>query len=208
MSKGINKGRRNFLIGATSVVGGAGVALAAVPFVRSWDPSARALAAGAPTVADISKVQPGEMITVRWRQMPVWVLRRTKRQLAELPKLNDQLSDPFSKKPQQAPNLPHWDPVQRSIKPEYFIAVGICTHLGCVPTYVPKVGPRPFNPHWEGGFHCACHGSQYDLAGRVFTDQPAPLNLPVPPHFYRSEDVIVVGRMQDGSESNWVPTTW
>lgn len=208
MINGINKGRRNFLIGATSVVGATGVACAAIPFVASWSPSAKARAAGAPAMVDISKLKPGEMLTVPWRTRPVWVLYRTKQQLAELPKLNDRLADPFSKQPQQVPGLPHWDPVQRSIKPEYFVAVGICTHLGCIPTYVPHVGSEPFNPNWEGGFHCACHGSQYDLSGRVFTEQPAPLNLPVPPHYYRSDKVIVVGTMSDGSEADWAPSTW
>lgn len=208
MTKGVNKGRRKFLIGATSVVGAAGVAGAAIPFVLSWMPSARAKAAGAPAMADISKLKPGDMVTIPWRKRPVWILHRTKQQIAELPKLNGRLADPFSKEPQQAPNLPHWNPVQRSIKPEYFVAVGICTHLGCIPTYVPKVGSTSFNANWEGGFHCQCHGSQYDLAGRVYTDQPAPLNLPVPPHYYRSENVIVVGTMENGSEASWTPSIW
>jgi len=201
-------GRRRFLTATTAVVGAIGVAAAAVPFIESWEPSARALAGGAPVEADIGKLEEGQMMSFLWRRKPVWVLRRTKEQLAELPKLNDQLKDPMSQEPQQPPNLPHWDPVQRSIKPEYLVLVGICTHLGCVPDYRPTPGSSELGASWPGGFFCPCHGSRYDLAGRVMQGSPAPLNLPVPPHFYRSETVIRAGELADGSDKNWSPNTW
>lgn len=200
--------RRRFLTAAATVVGGLGVAAAAVPFIESMEPSARSRAGGAPVTIDIGGLKPGQMLSARWRQKPVWVLRRTKDQLAELPKLNDRLKDPMSKELQQPPNLPHWDPVQRSIKPEYLLVVGICTHLGCIPGYRPQPGAADLGATWPGGFFCPCHGSRYDLSGRVMDGSPAPLNLPVIPHYYRKDNVIVAGELEDGSESNWSPNTW
>lgn len=200
--------RRRFLTVTTAVVGAVGVGVAAVPFIDSMNPSSRALAAGAPIDMDISKLEEGQMVTFVWRRKPVWVLRRTKAQLAELPKLNDRLKDPQSKEPQQPPNLPNFDPVLRAVKPEYLVLVGICTHLGCVPDYRPEPGAYGLGATWPGGFFCPCHGSRYDLSGRVMIGSPAPLNLPVPPHFYVSDTVIRTGMLADGSDKNWEPNTW
>lgn len=192
MSNGdVNQGRRRFLIGATSVVGGVGVVGAAVPFVASWEPSAKAEAAGAPVKIDISKVDDGQQVTVAWRGKPVWIIRRTDAMLENIKKMNDRVADPESKKPQQPPYITG---IYRSLKPHVSVLVGICTHLGCVPNYRPEVHPDDLKGlDWIGGFFCPCHGSKYDLAGRVWIDQPAPLNLEVPPYHFEGEDTIVVG---------------
>jgi len=200
--------RRRFITAAATVVGTAGVAAAAVPFIESMEPSDRALAGGAPVQIDISKLKPGQMMSTPWRKKPVWVLHRTPEQIKELPKLNDRLKDPLSKEPQQPPNLPNWDPVQRSIKPEFLVMIGICTHLGCIPTYRRQANPQGLGSSWPGGFFCPCHGSRYDLAGRVMDGSPAPLNMPVIPHYYKSDTIIVAGEMSDGSEKTWSPNTW
>ncbi len=198
--------RRRILQGAVTAVGVVGVAVAAIPFIESLEPSESARALGAPVDIDISGLKPGTMLTAEWRQKPIWVLRRLPEQIAELPRLNGRLKDPLSRQPQQAPDLPNWNPVARSIKPEYLVLVGICTHLGCIPKYHPDVGS--LSPDWPGGFLCPCHGSRYDLAGRVMDGSPAPLNLPVPAHYYRSPGVIVAGELQNGSESDWTPDQW
>lgn len=189
----VDNGKRTWLI-ASSCAGVVGTGFAAVPFVSSFEPSARARAAGGPVEADISGLQPGEMMTVEWRGKPVWIVHRTPEQLAELPKLDPELADPesertnFSTTPAYARN--DW----RSIKPPYLVVVGICTHLGCSPTAKFTPGPQPSLPaDWEGGFLCACHGSTYDLAGRVFKDKPAPDNLEVPPYMYLSDSRILIG---------------
>jgi ubiquinol-cytochrome c reductase iron-sulfur subunit len=200
--------RRRLLRGATAAMAAVGAALTAVPFIESWEPSERARALGAPVEIDIGGLQPGALLITQWRQKPIIVLRRSAEQLAELPRLNDQLKDPLSRQQQQAPNLPHWNPIQRSIKPEYLLVVDICTHLGCTPKYRPKANAGALGPSWPGGFFCPCHGSRYDLAGRVMDGSPAPLNLPVPPHYYRSPTVIVAGDLVNGSESNWTPEQW
>jgi ubiquinol-cytochrome c reductase iron-sulfur subunit len=197
--------RRRFLTAAVSSVGGTSVAITAVPFIKSMEPSARAKGAGEPIDIDVSKVEPGQLITFPWRSRPVWVLHRTPEQLAVLPSLNGQLRDPLSKEPQQ---VPYSQNIHRSIKPEYFVCVGICTHLGCIPVYRPEVAAPDLGPDWKGGFFCPCHGSFYDLAGRVFQGVPAPLNLPVMPHFYISEAVLRIGIDKDGKNSNWQPDTW
>lgn len=186
----VSQSRRRFLIGATSVVGGVGVVGAAVPFVASWNPSAKAEAAGAPVTVNISKIEPGQQITVAWRGKPVWIVRRTDEMLANIKKLNDQVKDPLSKEPQQPPYI---DGIYRAIKDEYVVLIGICTHLGCVPTYRPEVAAADIGENWLGGFLCACHGSRYDLSGRVFQNQPAPLNLEVPPYNYQDDTTVVVG---------------
>lgn len=195
MSDGINKGRRNFLIGATSVVGAAGVVGVAVPFVASWNPSAKALAAGAPIKVDISKLQEGDMLgpIPAWRSQPIFIVNRTKKMLDDMNKKKEleRLLDPDSKQPQQ-PSYAQND--TRSIKPAVLVMIGICTHLGCSPKYVPGVQPEPYDPKWIGGFYCPCHGSKYDLAGRVYKDQPAPLNMVIPPYYYESENVVIVGK--------------
>ena len=182
--------KRRFLTAAATVVGGVGAVYAAVPFLASWLPSERAKAAGAPVQADISKLEAGQMIRVQWRGKPVWVVRRTEEMLAALPGLNGELRDPESVDPQQPEYCQNID---RSIKPEILVAVGICTHLGCSPTFIPEAMPQPYDPKWKGGFFCPCHGSRFDLAGRVCKGVPAPLNLEIPPHKYISDTLILIG---------------
>ena len=180
--------RRRFLTAATVVVGAAAATVAAVPFVLSWSPSARAKSAGAPVEANIGKLEPGQQIIVKWRGKPVWVVRRDDAALATLPKVVGELRDAESNEsiqPDYAKNE------TRSLKPEYLIIEGICTHLGCSPTYAPEI-----TADFQGGFFCPCHGSKFDFAGRVYQGVPAPTNLPVPPHYYVSEDVILIG--EDG----------
>jgi ubiquinol-cytochrome c reductase iron-sulfur subunit len=190
----MDSGRRELLL-ATSVAGGAACVATAVPFVASLTPSERAKAAGAPVEADVSKLAPGEMMTVEWRGKPVWILRRTEEMLATLPKLTDELADPASDKsiqPEYAKNE------ARSIKPEYLVAVGICTHLGCSPSSKFTPGEASgLGGDWAGGFLCPCHGSTFDLAGRVYKSKPAPTNLDVPPHKYLSDAKILIG--EDGT---------
>lgn len=202
----MNPGRRRFLVTATSVVGGVAAAATLYPFIMSMTPSDRARAAGAPVDVDISKLKKGQLMTVAWRSKPVWVLYRTEEQLKELPKLNNRLKDPDSQVAQQPKDLPHFNPIHRSIKPQYLVLVGICTHLGCVPLYKPE--PGSVSGHWPGGFFCPCHGSRYDLAGRVMVGSPAPLNLPVPAYFYKSDTLIRVGSLSGGGDQNWQPVVW
>lgn len=182
--------KRKFLIAATAAVGGVAAAGVAVPLVMSMMPSARARAAGAPVEVDISKLEPGQKINVEWRGKPVWVVKRTPEMLASLPALNTQLADPASEVPQQPDYAKN---EARSIEPEILVLVGICTHLGCSPTYRPEVAPEDLGAEWKGGFFCPCHGSKFDLAGRVYSGLPAPTNLIVPPHRYVGESVILIG---------------
>ncbi|WP_394130375.1 ubiquinol-cytochrome c reductase iron-sulfur subunit [Shewanella maritima] len=185
----VDTGRRRFLTAATAVVGGAGAVAVAVPFIKSWNPSAKAKAAGAPVEVNINKVEPGQLIRVEWRGKPVWVVRRTDAVLSELKGLDGQLRDPDSNEEQQPEYAKN---AARSIKPEFFIAVGICTHLGCSPTYLPD----SFGEQVQGvtaGFFCPCHGSKFDMAGRVFSGVPAPLNLVVPPHQYVDDNTVLIG---------------
>jgi len=188
-----NTGRRRFLTAATTVVGAVGVGFALVPFVSSMQPSAKARAAGAPVRADISKLEPGQMIRVKWRGKPVWLVNRTDEMLASLTTLTPKLRDPDSVEPMQPEYAQN---EYRSIKPEILVTVGICTHLGCSPTYRPDVAPADLGGDWLGGFFCPCHGSRFDLAGRVYSGVPAPLNLEVPPHRYLSDNELVIG--EDG----------
>jgi len=192
----VNPSRRRFLTAATTVIGGVGVGFALVPFISSMSPSAKARAAGAPVRADISKVEPGQMIRVKWRGKPIWVVNRTKEMLDVLPTLDGELRDPDSLEPQQPPYAKNG---YRSIKPEYLVLIGICTHLGCSPTYRPDIAPADLGKDWKGGFFCPCHGSRFDLAGRVFKGVPAPLNLVVPPYRYLSDTEIEVGN--DGGQA-------
>jgi len=187
---GVNHGRRRMLIGATAAVGAVGVVGAAVPFVKSWNPSAKAKAAGAPVTADISRLEPGQQMTVEWRGKPVWVVRRTPESLATLKKVAGDLRDPESAESLQPDTAKN---EHRSIKPEFLVLVGICTHLGCSPLYRPEVAPADLGPTYQGGFFCPCHGSTYDMAGRVFKGVPAPTNLEVPPYRYDSDAVITIG---------------
>ena len=188
-----NTGRRRFLTAATTVVGAVGAGFVLVPLISSMQPSAKARAAGAPVRADISKLEPGQMIRVKWRGKPVWLVKRTDEMLETLPTLDGDLRDPESLQslqPEYAQNG------TRSIKPEILVTVGICTHLGCSPTYRPDVAPADLGPDWKGGFFCPCHGSTFDLAGRVYKGVPAPLNLEVPPHRYLSDNELMIG--EDG----------
>lgn len=188
----VDASKRTWLI-ASGCVGAVGAGFTAVPFVSSFQPSERAKAAGAPVEVDIGSLRPGEKITVEWRGKPVWILRRTPEQLETLKKTETQLADPKSDRkayptPEYAKN--QW----RSIKPEVFVAVGICSHLGCSPSDKLAAGPQPSLPDdWQGGFLCPCHGSTFDMAGRVFKNKPAPDNLEVPPHKYLSDTKILVG---------------
>ena len=189
-----DKTRRNLVV-ATCAAGGLASAGAAVPFVASMWPSERAKAAGAPVEADISKLQPGELGVYEWRGKPVWVLRRTKEMLDSLKTVDDKLSDPKSTVPEQPAYATN---ETRSIKPEYLVLVGICSHLGCSPTAKPE--PKgEMGAEWVGGFYCPCHGSKFDLAGRVFKGAPAPVNLEVPPHFYVSDNTILIGKDGKGA---------
>ena len=183
-------GRRRLVV-ATAAVGGVGAVGALVPFVSSLLPSERARAAGAPVEADISKLEPGQMMVVEWRGKPVWILNRTPEMLATLPKLNGAVADPNSEKDQQPANCQN---EHRSIKENIWVAIGICTHLGCSPSSKFAEGASQGMPSdWLGGFLCPCHGSTFDLAGRVFKDKPAPTNLEIPPHAYLSDTRLIIG---------------
>jgi ubiquinol-cytochrome c reductase iron-sulfur subunit len=182
--------KRQFLTVATAAVGAVGAATAAVPFVGSMLPSERAKAAGAPEEVDISDIAPGEIKTVEWRGQPVWIISRTDKMTAELPKHNSQLSDPMCDVTSQQPV--YCQNADRSIKPNIGVIVGICTHLGCSPT--AKLQPDgDMGANWTGGFYCPCHGSKFDLAGRVFKGSPAPTNLVVPPHSYADDNTLIIG---------------
>ena len=192
-SASVDKERRNAII-VTCAVGGAGVAAVAAPFLASLAPSERAKAAGAAVEVDISGLQPGQKLTVEWRGKPVWIVRRTPEQLATLAKTESEVADPKSLRNPDTLTPAYARNAQRSIKPEVFVAVGICSHLGCSPTDKFQVGPQPSLPDdWEGGFLCPCHGSTFDIAGRVFKNKPAPDNLEVPPHMYVSDTKLVIG---------------
>jgi ubiquinol-cytochrome c reductase iron-sulfur subunit len=192
----VDCGRRRLLV-ATSVAGGVAGVAAVVPFVSSLAPSERAKSAGAPVEVDISKLQPGEMMTVEWRGKPVWIIHRTKEMLENLSKHDDKLADPHSERRQQPDYAKN---AYRSIKPEYLVAIGICTHLGCSPTEKFKTGAESgIEADWPGGFLCPCHGSTFDLAGRVFKNKPAPDNLEIPPHYYLSDAKILIGEEKKGA---------
>lgn len=195
MTSEIDQKRRCFLRRATTAVGGIGLAAAAVPFVSYWLPSVDTEAAGEPIKIDISGIKPREQLTIPWRSMPIWVIRRDQPMLDSLSKLDNYLRDPLCEMDQQPAYCKN---THRSIKPEFFIAIGICTHLGCVPTYRPDVGS--ISPDWLGGFYCPCHGSKYDLSGRVYKNVPAPLNLKIPRHMYLSDTQIMIGQDQNGVE--------
>lgn len=194
-SNGVNEGRRRFLIGATSAVGAVGAGFAAVPFVQSWQPSAKAKTAGAPVIADISKLEVGQRMTVEWRGRPVWILRRTPEAMASLRKVEDELRDPLSDESIQ-PEYAKNEARARPKAPEIIVLIGICTHLGCSPLYRPEVGAADLGSDWLGGFFCPCHGSKFDFSGRVFKAVPAPTNLDVPPYYYMSDTLIKIG--EDG----------
>ncbi len=194
---GVNQSRRMILTATTSVVSAVGVAYAAAPFVKSWAPSAKARAAGAPVVVNIGNIEPGQMVTVEWRGKPVYVLRRSEEAMANLEPVRRLLKDPDSQDEQQPAYV---EGNARAIEghEEFLFVVGLCTHLGCAPTYRPEVGATDLGgDEWFGGFFCPCHGSKFDLSGRVYNGAPAPINLEVPPYRFDSDTVVVIGEDQE-----------
>jgi ubiquinol-cytochrome c reductase iron-sulfur subunit len=191
MNDEVDQGRRRFLTVATMATGAVGAGFAAVPFVASWKPSARARALGAPVTVDVSALEPGAMMTISWRRQPIWIVRRTREMLASLARAEAQLKDPGSDSSEQ-PEFAHNE--HRSRKPEYLVLVGICTHLGCLPKtrFEPGAG-EGVGADWPGGFFCVCHGSKFDLAGRVFAGSPASANLRVPPYYFPDDNTVLVG---------------
>jgi ubiquinol-cytochrome c reductase iron-sulfur subunit len=197
-----NQGRRRFLTATTAVVGAVGVGFVAVPFIKSWNPSAKAKLAGAPVTADISALAEGQRLVFEWRGQPIWIVKRTKQMLDLLPSLDPRLRDPKSANSDQQPDyVLKGDYHFRSIKPQISVLVGICTHLGCAPEMVAEIRPEPFDPDWKGGYFCPCHKSRYDMSGRVFDGVPAPFNLLVPPHHYENDNTIVIG-VDPGANKN------
>lgn len=190
----VDNERRRFLIATTAGVGAVGAVGAALPFVLSFQPSERAKAIGAPVEVDISKLEPGQRMIAAWRGQPVWVMRRSEKTLKDLESMSDLLSDPDSEVVAQQPA--YAQNVARATKAEYLVVIGYCTHLGCSPTYLPEGTPHNLGDDWKGGFFCPCHGSKFDLAGRVYKGVPAPTNLVVPPHHYLNDTLILVG--EDG----------
>ena len=195
-SDDVNKGRRRFLIATTSVVGGVGVGIAAVPFIKSWMPSARAQAGGAPVEVNVSTLKQGQLLKVQGRGQTIGVLRRTPEMIADLAKVDEMLADPESMKADQ-PGYVHGE--ERSLKPEFLVVNMHCTHLGCVPQMIPQVGPQPFDDNWNGGFYCPCHKSKFDLSGRVYKGVPAPTNLRIPPYSFLDDRTVMIGVSPQGA---------
>lgn len=187
----VNQGRRRLLTATTAVVGAVGAVGLAVPFIRSWQPSARAQVAGAPVEVDVSRLAVGERVTVTWRGQPIWLVRRSEEQLAALAGEAPRLRDPNSENTEQQPDYARNE--HRSIRPEFLVLVAFCTHLGCIPTFRPELQPQPFDADWKGGFYCPCHNSRFDMAGRVYGGVPAPTNLAVPPYHFADDNRIVIG---------------
>ena len=198
--KPVNTGRRRFLTATTAVVGAVGAGFAAVPFIKSWNPSARARLAGAPVTADISALQEGQRLILEWRGQPIWIVKRSQAILEALPTLDEYLRDPDSANPDQQPEyVREANPKLRSLKPEISVLVGLCTHLGCSPEMAAEIKPQPYDPNWKGGYFCPCHKSRFDMAGRVYQGVPAPTNLVVPPHHYTDDNTIVIGVDPEGA---------
>jgi len=195
-NQGVDPGRRRFLTLTTSVVGGAGVVAAAWPFLASLKPSERAKALGAPVAIDIGSAEIGQKITVAWRGKPIWVIKRSPEMLAGLSKVDDDLRDPNSETKQQPDYIKG---EARSIKPEVLVLIGSCTHLGCSPTYRPDHPAPEIAANWQGGFYCPCHGSKFDLSGRVYKGVPAPLNLVVPPYHFEGDNMVIIGEDPKGA---------
>lgn len=189
-NEGVDQAKRQFLTTALTVVGAVGTGYLAIPFLAQMQPSVKAMAAGAPVEVDLSKMETGQLIRVAWRGKPVWILHRTPEVLATLNTLTEQLRDPQSQESIQPSSSQN---IVRSIKPEIFVAVGLCTHLGCSPTFRPEIAPHDLGEKWKGGFFCPCHGSWFDLAGRVFQGVPAPTNLEIPPYRYLTESRLIIG---------------
>jgi len=199
--------RRKFITRLMLLTGGTAVAGASWPFIDSMEPSARALGEGGPVDFNVSTLEPGELATLEWRKRPIWVLRRTPQQLQRLIKMASLLADPDSSTSQQPPDMDlHLKGGLRSVEPEFLVLVGICTHLGCTPQYRPGVGSVA--EYWQGGFFCPCHGSRYDLSGRVLNGSPAPLNLPVPPYYFKTPRIITIGETKGGGDQFWQPSIW
>ena len=191
----VDSGRRKMLTVSASVVGAVGTAVALWPFVSTMSPSARALAAGAPVEVDVSKLEPGQKVQVEWRRKPVWIVRRSEQMVSSLNDTDARVRDPNSEIATMQP--PFAQNQIRAIKPEILVLVGICTHLGCSPTFRPEIAPEDLGPDWRGGFYCPCHGSRFDLAGRVYKNNPANNNLEVPPYKYLSENVLLIGEVAE-----------
>ena len=187
----VNTGRRRFLTATTAVVGAVGAGIAAVPFIKSWNPSGRAKLAGAPVTADLTGLQEGQRLILEWRGQPIWIVKRSKAILDALPTLDGNLRDPQSANKDQQPSYITGE--ARSLKPEISVLVGLCTHLGCSPEMAAEIKPEPYDPDWKGGYFCPCHKSRFDMAGRVYQGVPAPTNLVVPPHYYENDTTIIVG---------------
>lgn len=192
-----NKGRRMLLLAGTGAVGAVGAGFVAWPFLASWQPSAKARVIGAPVEAFIGEMQPGQLIRLQWRGQTIGILRRTEEMLDNLPELDDALADPQSENAEQQPE--YASNVHRSIRPEFLVLNMHCTHLGCVPEYIPEVGAQPFEENWLGGFFCPCHKSKFDLAGRVYAGVPAPTNLIVPPYNFVDDDHVMIGEHPEGA---------
>ena len=197
MAEQTDLGRRRFLTATCAVVGGAGVATAAIPFLSSFQPSAKALSAGAPTLADVSKIAEGGQLIEVWRKRPVWIIRRSKETLAALAGEDSRLKDPTNKDLEQQPK--YANNAYRSIKPDLLVLVGVCTHLGCSPKYHPELQPESWDSQWKGGFFCPCHNSKFDMAGRVYNGSPAPTNLVVPPYRFVDDGTIIIGEDQEAA---------
>ena len=192
---GVNKRRRRFLVATTAVVGAVGAGFAAVPFIQSWQPSAKAQSMGAPVQIDVAKLEPGQLLKVQWRGQTIGILRRTPESLRLLPEVNPDLRDPESLESEQ-PSYAQNE--VRALKEEYLVVNMHCTHLGCVPQMVPQVGPQSFQENWKGGFFCPCHKSKFDMAGRVYKGVPAPTNLKIPPYSFIDNRTLLIGVSQEG----------
>lgn len=197
-NEGVDQSKRQFLTTALTVVGAVGTGYLAVPFLSQMQPSVKAMAASAPVDVDLSKMETGQLLRVAWRGKPVWILNRTPEVLKTLTTLDSQLADPKSLESLQPETSKN---AMRSIKPEIFVAVGLCTHLGCSPTFRPEVAPPDLGEKWKGGFFCPCHGSWFDLAGRVYSGVPAPTNLEIPPHRYVTDTLLIVGEPAEGESA-------
>jgi ubiquinol-cytochrome c reductase iron-sulfur subunit len=193
---GVNKKRRRFLVAATSAVGAVGAGFAAVPFIKSWKPSARAQAVGAPVQVALHGLKPGQIMKVQWRGQTIGVLRRTQETIDLLPEVDVDLRDPQSLESDQPPFAQN---EARALKDEFLVVNMHCTHLGCVPQLLPQVGPQPFEENWKGGFFCPCHKSKFDMAGRVYKGVPAPANLKIPPYSFLDDQTLVIGVSPEGA---------
>jgi ubiquinol-cytochrome c reductase iron-sulfur subunit len=193
---GVNKNRRRFLVATTSAVGAVGAGFVAVPFIKSWNPSAKAQAVGAPVQVSLSGLQPGQILKVQWRGQTIGVLRRSAETLSLLPEVDQNLRDPESRESEQPPFALNEG---RALRDEYLVVNMHCTHLGCVPQLLPQVGPQPFDDDWKGGFFCPCHKSKFDMAGRVYKGVPAPTNLRIPPYSYLDDRTLVIGVNPEGA---------